>query len=123
MGEHMTVKEPAAGSFRVPAHVERFTRPDPLRDHARPQIAAVGFNSPVSVERLHSVVETVEMHGVDLIAGINPAPAHRLTNGVMKACGVGPGFTVDRCHKFASQCARTVCPDADDKDFIPRTAA
>src|SRR6185312_6166187 len=89
----------------------------------RPQISAVGLHFPAAIKPTHAVVETVEMHGVDLVAGINPAPAYRLADRVLQAFGVGPGFAVDCGHEFSSQCARTVCPDADEENFILRTAA
>ena len=67
-------------------------------------------------------VESVHVHGMRRVAGIDPPPAHWLVRGVSKAFGVRPGFSIDHGNLVGGCIAKvgSAAPQVDHKNSARR---
>src|SRR6266496_4213730 len=89
--EHVAMENPLSCPVWRPAHIEALTLCDSLGDHHGTRVTAVGLDMAPTIERIHTVVETMQVQGMRLIGSVDPAPMHRPTDLVLEPLRIRPG--------------------------------
>src|SRR4029077_814076 len=93
----MAMVQPSAGFSRNPGHLERLPDFHGMRKLQRPLSRLIDFVMLSVTFSVELKVETVQVHRMTQVGGIDQAPMDALAYGIGEPFRVRPGLAVDRC--------------------------
>ena len=96
VGHDVTVKQPIARALRRPRHRHRRSRLHELRHHTRLPVVGERPIPRAVAQAVNREVEAMQVHGVNLGAEVDDAPAGDLAELIAQSLGVRPASAVDQ---------------------------